>query len=98
MSGHLMKWFALIHPSVYQGLCAYVLQNLPDAASRGIVVGHDHRHNSERWAQLTAAAFVARGVRVYLHRGLVHTPLYADHGLLAFASNLILRNAEYRSA
>ena len=46
-----------------------------NAAERGVVVGHDHRHNSERWAKLTAAAFVEKGVKVYLHRGLVHTPL-----------------------
>lgn len=58
-----------------QGLCAYVLQNVRDAASRGVVVGHDHRHNSERFAQLTAAAFLSNGVKVYLHRGLVHTPI-----------------------
>ncbi|KAG9092528.1 Phosphoglucomutase-3 [Ceratobasidium sp. UAMH 11750] len=58
-----------------QGLCAYVLDNIPNASSRGVVVGHDHRYNSEKWAKLTAAAFVARGVKVYLHRGIVHTPL-----------------------
>ncbi|KAG8738981.1 Phosphoglucomutase-3 [Ceratobasidium sp. 414] len=58
-----------------QGLCAYVLDNIPNASSRGVVVGHDHRHNSEKWAKLTAAAFVARGVKVYLHKGIVHTPL-----------------------
>ncbi|KAL1730114.1 hypothetical protein EV714DRAFT_211628 [Schizophyllum commune] len=58
-----------------QGLCAYVLGNVTDAAERGVVVGHDHRHNSERWAKLTAAAFIEKGVKVYLHRGLVHTPL-----------------------
>ncbi|KAI5831145.1 Phosphoglucomutase, first 3 domain-containing protein [Schizophyllum commune Tattone D] len=58
-----------------QGLCAYVLANVPNAAERGVVVGHDHRHNSERWAKLTAAAFIEKGVKVYLHRGLVHTPL-----------------------
>ncbi|TRM59430.1 hypothetical protein BD626DRAFT_408902 [Schizophyllum amplum] len=58
-----------------QGLCAYVLDKVAKATERGVVVGHDHRHNSERWAQLTAAAFIDRGVKVYLHRGLVHTPL-----------------------
>ncbi|KAH7906231.1 hypothetical protein BJ138DRAFT_1175028 [Hygrophoropsis aurantiaca] len=58
-----------------QGLCAYVLENIKNAACRGVVVGHDHRYNSERWAQLTAAAFIASNVKVYLHRGLVHTPL-----------------------
>ncbi|CAE6376565.1 unnamed protein product [Rhizoctonia solani] len=58
-----------------QGLCAYVLQNVPNATERGVVVGHDHRYNSEKWAQLTAAAFVSKGFKVYLHKGIVHTPL-----------------------
>ncbi|CAE6335727.1 unnamed protein product [Rhizoctonia solani] len=65
-----------------QGLCAYVLQNIPNATERGIVVGHDHRHNSEKWALLTAAAFVSKGFKVYLHKGIVHTPLY----VLGFSS------------
>ncbi|KAG6910908.1 hypothetical protein DXG01_006591 [Tephrocybe rancida] len=58
-----------------QGLCAYVAENVENANSRGIVIGHDHRHNSERWAQLTAAAFIAKGVKAYLLHGLVHTPM-----------------------
>ncbi|KAI0688766.1 hypothetical protein BC835DRAFT_1371457 [Cytidiella melzeri] len=58
-----------------QGLCAYVLRNVPNAVTRGIVVGHDHRRYSERWAQLTAAAFVANNVKVYCYSGLVHTPM-----------------------
>ncbi|KAG9039211.1 Phosphoglucomutase-3 [Tulasnella sp. JGI-2019a] len=58
-----------------QGLCAYVVQMIPDAKTRGIVIGHDHRHHSDRWALLTAAAFIGEGVKAYLHRGLVHTPL-----------------------
>ncbi|KAI0807082.1 phosphoglucomutase first 3 domain-containing protein [Fomes fomentarius] len=58
-----------------QGLCAYVLENVKDARSRGVVVGHDHRHHSEKWAQLTAAVFIDQQVPVYLNNGLVHTPL-----------------------
>ncbi|KAG2075916.1 hypothetical protein BDR04DRAFT_1133082 [Suillus decipiens] len=58
-----------------QGLCAYVLEHVENAVTRGVVVGHDHRYNSERWAQLTAAAFIANNVKVYLHNGLVHTPM-----------------------
>ncbi|KAK0441176.1 uncharacterized protein EV420DRAFT_1730510 [Desarmillaria tabescens] len=58
-----------------QGLCQYVLSHVRDAASRGVVIGHDHRHNSEHWAQLTAAVFLNSNVKVYLHRGLVHTPM-----------------------
>lgn len=58
-----------------QGLCAYVLKHIGGAAHRGAVIGHDHRYNSEKWAQLAAAAFIASGVKVYLFPGLVHTPL-----------------------
>jgi phosphomannomutase len=58
-----------------QGLCAYVLENVRNASNRGIVIGHDHRHNSERWSRMTAAVFASNRVQVYLHRGLVHTPL-----------------------
>lgn len=62
--------------TLLQGLCSYVLEHVKDATSRGVVIGHDHRHNSERWAKLTAVAFVAKGMKVYLHKGLVHTPLW----------------------
>ncbi|KAG5645035.1 hypothetical protein DXG03_007214 [Asterophora parasitica] len=58
-----------------QGLCAYALAHVDNAATRGVVIGHDHRHNSERWAGLTAAAFIASGVKVYLLQGIVHTPM-----------------------
>ncbi|KAF9228602.1 Phosphoglucomutase, first 3 domain-containing protein [Gyrodon lividus] len=58
-----------------QGLCAYVLKNVANAASRGVVIGHDHRHNSKEWARLTAAIFISYDIRVYPLRGLVHTPL-----------------------
>ncbi|KAG8825760.1 Phosphoglucomutase-3 [Serendipita sp. 399] len=58
-----------------QGLCNYISTQVHNTRSRGIVIGHDHRHNSERWAGLTAAVFIQEGFTVYLHRGLVHTPL-----------------------
>ncbi|TIB11874.1 hypothetical protein E3P92_02734 [Wallemia ichthyophaga] len=57
-----------------QGLAAH-LSTLPDALKRGVVVGHDHRHNSKRWAGLTTRAFLNRGFKVYSYRGVVHTPL-----------------------
>ncbi|KAJ1558976.1 Phosphoglucomutase-3, partial [Cladochytrium tenue] len=58
-----------------QGLAAYVEAVVPNALSRGIVVGHDHRHQSETFARLAAAAFLRAGFTVYLYRGLVHTPM-----------------------
>ncbi|KAH9857791.1 phosphoglucomutase first 3 domain-containing protein [Lenzites betulinus] len=58
-----------------QGLCAYVLQNVKDARTRGIVVGHDHRHHSDKWAKLTAAVFIDQGVPAYFRDTVVHTPI-----------------------
>nr|KAJ3421294.1 Phosphoglucomutase-2 [Polyrhizophydium stewartii] len=58
-----------------QGVCAYYLETVPDFKEKGIVVGHDHRHNSAAFARLTAAVFASKGVKVYFYRDLVHTPL-----------------------
>lgn len=57
------------------GLASYVDREVPDATSKGVVIGHDHRHNSEQFAKLTALAFVNKGFKVYLFKGLVHTPI-----------------------
>ncbi|KAI9335284.1 phosphoglucomutase 1 [Obelidium mucronatum] len=58
-----------------QGLAEYIANNVPNAKERGFVVGHDHRHNSETFAQLTAAVFLEYGFRVYYYTTLVHTPM-----------------------
>lgn len=42
--------------------------------TNGIVIGYDGRHNSERWAQLTAAIFLNAGYPVNLFGGVVPTP------------------------
>lgn len=61
--------------AVSQGLSDYVLQHVEGARTRGLVVGYDHRHHSEHWANVTASIFVAKGIKVYLLRGFNHTPL-----------------------
>jgi phosphoglucomutase len=58
-----------------QGLAAYLLANVPLVSSKGVVVGHDARHNSEKFAKLSAAAFVAKGIKVWWYDDYVHTPL-----------------------
>ncbi|KAF8163059.1 hypothetical protein B0H34DRAFT_651389 [Crassisporium funariophilum] len=58
-----------------QGLAEYALRHVNEARTRGLVVGYDHRHHSEHWARLTARVFVSKGVKVYLLRGFVPTPL-----------------------
>lgn len=58
-----------------QGLAVYIEKTVKDAKTRGVVVGHDHRHHSKEFAQLTAAAFIQRGFKVWFYKELVHTPL-----------------------
>jgi phosphoglucomutase/phosphopentomutase len=62
-----------------QGLVAHLLEAVPGAAARGVVVGYDHRAqgglSSRRFALLTAAVCLARGVRCHLFEGLAATPL-----------------------
>ncbi|KAL0257799.1 hypothetical protein SLS55_006964 [Diplodia seriata] len=58
-----------------QGLAAYLLEECPDVKHRGVVIGRDARHNSDKFAKLTAAAMVAKGIRVWWYEDTVHTPL-----------------------
>ncbi|POW16630.1 hypothetical protein PSTT_01187 [Puccinia striiformis] len=46
-----------------QGLAAYLIKDIPKATQQGIVVGHDHRHNSERFARLAVTAFLRKGFK-----------------------------------
>jgi hypothetical protein len=56
-----------------QGLAAHLLATFGTGLA-GVVVGYDIRHNSERWARLTANVLVKRGIRVYLFREYCATP------------------------
>ncbi|CAI6335112.1 unnamed protein product [Periconia digitata] len=58
-----------------QGLAAYLLKTEQHAKRRGVVIGRDARHNSEKFAKLTAAAFVAKGIKVWWYDIPTHTPL-----------------------
>lgn len=60
-----------------QGLCQYILNyygSTPEIKSQGIVIGYDGRHNSKRFAERTAVAFLSQGVKVYLFQEIVPTP------------------------
>lgn len=58
-----------------QGLAAYLLEQGEDVKHRGVVIGRDARHNSDHFAKLTAAAFVAKGIKVWWYEVPTHTPL-----------------------
>lgn len=57
-----------------QGLAEYLISLDPGNREKGVVIGRDGRHNSEKFAKLTAAAFAAKGFKVYWLK-TVHTPL-----------------------
>ena len=57
-----------------QGLCRYLEKLFPDVKQRGVVVGFDARHNSERLAQRTTCVFASQGVPVHLFSKIVPTP------------------------
>ncbi|EAT47392.1 AAEL001480-PA [Aedes aegypti] len=59
-----------------QGLCKYILECYPSASDRqrGIVLGFDGRHNSKRFAELSACVFLTEGIPVWLYSRTVATP------------------------
>ncbi len=57
------------------GLCQYLLANVPDAATRGIVIGYDGRRMSREFAEDVASVCAGLGVRAHLFAGVAPTPL-----------------------
>lgn len=87
-----------------QGLAAYLLQTVKDTKRRGVVIGRDARHNSEKFAKLAAAAFVAKGIKVWWYETPSHTPLVpfgvrelgAVAGIMVTASHNPARDNGYK--
>jgi phosphomannomutase len=59
------------------GLARYLLDQIPDAARRGVVVAYDGRHKSLEFAEDTAEVLSAAGITVHLFRRVAPTPLAA---------------------
>lgn len=59
------------------GLGRWLLANVADAASKGVIVGHDARLMSREFAEDTAAVLAAMGISVQLFTGQGPTPLVA---------------------
>jgi phosphomannomutase len=54
---------------VTAGLAAYLREHVPDVATRGVVIGHDARHNSRVFSEDTARVLAGAGIKAYLaHR------------------------------
>ncbi|XP_017469126.1 PREDICTED: phosphoglucomutase-2 [Rhagoletis zephyria] len=67
----------LVIAQTAQGLSTYMAEQFSDNDRKigGIVFGYDGRHNSKRFAELSANIFIRAGFKVYLYRRLVATPL-----------------------
>ncbi|MCE9685014.1 phospho-sugar mutase [Shewanella sp. AS16] len=59
------------------GLGNYLLQQVKDAAVRGVVIGFDGRHDSRQFAHDAASVLTAMGIRVRLTARVAPTPLVA---------------------
>lgn len=57
-----------------QGLSNYLNKNFKDLKQISVVVGHDCRNNSRKFAEITANVFSANGIKVYLFEDLRPTP------------------------
>lgn len=57
-----------------QGLANYLKEAFPDMPQISVVVGHDVRHNSRKFAEIVADIFSANGIKVYLFPSFQPTP------------------------
>ena len=63
------------------GLGQYLLQNVEDAANRGVLVAFDGRSDSKRFAKESACVFAAMGITAYITPDVAATPV-AAYGVL----------------
>ncbi len=60
--------------SATQGLANYLKKNFADLPLISVVIGHDCRNNSRKFAEISADIFSANGIKVYLFESLRPTP------------------------
>lgn len=68
---NMMNVYTVSHAT--QGLAEYILRRGLEA--RGVVIAHDNRLNSRRFAEASAAVLAANGIKVYLFDSLRPTPV-----------------------
>lgn len=60
--------------SATQGLANYLLKEFANLEQIKVVIGHDCRNNSRKFAEISADIFSANGIKVYLFESLRPTP------------------------
>lgn len=68
---------SLIVIQASQGLAKFIRDKRSDIASNGVVIGHDARHNSAKFAALAANAFIAQHIPVWFFNEEGPTPMVA---------------------
>ena len=56
------------------GFGRYLLKQASDAATRGVAISHDNRHQSVEFARISAEVLTSLGMKVYLFESLRPTP------------------------
>ncbi|CAM2925566.1 phospho-sugar mutase [Vibrio mytili] len=59
------------------GLGHYLIEQVEEARSRGVVIGYDGRPDSKQFAHDTASVLTAQGIKVYLTHKVAATPIVA---------------------
>ncbi|WP_345843110.1 phospho-sugar mutase [Shewanella algae] len=72
-----MRMNRLVIRQTTAGLGQYLLAQVKDAASRGVVIGFDGRHDSRTFAHDAASVLTAMGIKVRLTAKVAATPLVA---------------------
>ncbi|MFT4867082.1 MAG: phosphomannomutase [Ilumatobacter sp.] len=72
-----MRMNRLVVRQAAAGLGQWLLDSVPDAADRGVVIARDARRKSDAFAADTARVLAAMGIKVMLHPGLTPTPVLA---------------------
>ena len=72
-----------------QGFLSYLKEHFGDAQlnKNGICLGFDARHNSQRFAHLTANIFLRANVKVYLFRQITPTPFVVSDYIVIILYN-----------
>ncbi|MCG9696200.1 phospho-sugar mutase [Shewanella sp. Isolate11] len=72
-----MRMNPLVVQQTSKGVAEYLKAQFKDAASRGVVIGYDGRHDSKRFAHDAASVLAASGIKVFLTDKVAPTPLVA---------------------
>lgn len=66
-----------------QGLAKYLLDTIGNVETKGVILGYDGRHNSKRFAELTASIFLNKQIKVYMYSKVCPTP-FIPYGVLKY--------------